>query len=1145
MTLSNHLRFYCTVMLLLGTSSLGLAQTIITTDVTWSSNQVLNQPVIVDNGGTLRIKAGVEVEVAYVDANSDTCGDVYLEVNGRLVLEGLACDPVVFKPAGPIQNGAKHWKGIFIDSGQLHDSLFHFEIQYADSGLWIGSPTLVTGAIVNHCTGGITVDNGVNVTLDQAQIYDNFGTGIANYGGNLTASNLHSYRNEKFGLASHGGSLSLEYAEIDSNQWGGVYLGSGTTTISNSSITDNDGAGFEVSEWILDSDFNAPGTKSTNPIVNVNGNNIHDNAATRTKISNEELRKFMALPQPWGDCVGGYPQLSLNQCNTSAYFEVPFGSFDSLVPELAHKVRRSPSRHYPMVYYLERGYDLSTLSTHFTGNNGVNCLVSTTVKYVLAPGTFVVPGYHDYYRWRTCNLTSQTVQRPTLMDGFYTMKAGDFEVSSTVGSAQNLDFSGNYWGQTSGISGLVHDVNAINIDYAGFLNTPAVNASAVFSNGFPIVDLGADTTLCDNLLLMLDAGNSASSFLWSGGATSQVLDSINAPGVYHVTVTNACGSSNDSILVSHLLSPIVAINGNSALCLGDTLQLTATGADTYQWNAGLGTASSISVAPTQGTSYSVMGMAANGCQNMDSISIAVDSLPVVMASSNQAICTGDTTFLTASGATSYTWDNNAGNGTMVAVAPMASTTYTTSGTDGNGCEGSASVTVTVDTLPVVFTNPNLSICLGDTAALNGFGALNYAWNNGAGIGAVVNVAPLVSTNYVVTGTDGNGCIGSDSITVTVDSLPVAFAGPPIGICAGDSAILTAVGNSTYNYAWDNGAGNGMMIPIYPLAPLTYTLTITDGNGCQTMDSLVVSIDSVPVIMVDSNFSICLGDSAVLNASGASTYDWDNGIGSGAMVTVVPLVTTTYTVTGRDGNFCEDTATVTVAVDALPMVTASPDLNLCLNDTAALTVTGADTYSWDNGLGMGAAVIIAPVSNTLYTVVGTDINGCQGTDSVFVSVTTVDTSVSQTADILQSNAGNATYQWLSCEGMGFTQIPGASDSSFQVVQTGSYAVAVTQNGCVDTSGCHTVVVVGMKEEIQALDILLYPNPAQNRVVVDLGEHPVDADIRVINSLGQVVRSVSLEDERQTSISLQGLSIGIYYVQIHSGEREQVVKLIKKD
>lgn len=172
-----------------------------------------------------------------------------------------------------------------------------------------------------------------------------------------------------------------------------------------------------------------------------------------------------------------------------------------------------------------------------------------------------------------------------------------------------------------------------------------------------------------------------------------------------------------------------------------------------------------------------------------------------------------------------------------------------------------------------------------------------------------------------------------------------------------------------------------------------------------------------------------------------------------------------------------------------------------------------------------------------TATGTDGNGCVGTDSVLVSVTTVDTSVSQKMDILQSNAGNANYQWGACESSGFTQIPGASDSSFQVVQTGSYGVIVTQNGCVDTSGCHTVVVVGLRDEIQPFDVLLYPNPAQNQVVVDLGEHRVDADVRVINSLGQVVSSVALQDKRRTSISLEGLSIGIYYVQVRTSEGDQ--------
>ncbi len=222
-----------------------------------------------------------------------------------------------------------------------------------------------------------------------------------------------------------------------------------------------------------------------------------------------------------------------------------------------------------------------------------------------------------------------------------------------------------------------------------------------------------------------------------------------------------------------LNTPQVAVTANSqTICAGQSVNLTATGADTYLWNNGANT-NAISVSPQVSTTYYVVGTnAASGCTASVSQMINVNPSPVVSAvATKPTICAGESTNISAFGADSYIWSNN-GNTPVITVSPSSSTSYTVIGSNSFGCTGNAVVSISVNPLPVVGVNSsnlNNLACVEDVTELTGTGAVSYQWNSPTSllIGSPVNVSPSSSTTYTLIGTDANGCKGSTTYQLNV------------------------------------------------------------------------------------------------------------------------------------------------------------------------------------------------------------------------------------------------------------------------------------------------------------------------------------------------------------------------------------------
>ena len=340
----------------------------------------------------------------------------------------------------------------------------------------------------------------------------------------------------------------------------------------------------------------------------------------------------------------------------------------------------------------------------------------------------------------------------------------------------------------------------------------------------------------------------------------------------------------------------------------------------------------------------------------------------VSISGNTTVCSGNSTILTANGASTYTWTGGVVNG--VQFTPSATQVYTVSGTNALGCTATNTTQVIVNASPTVAVNSG-SICSGSSFTLSPTGANTYTFSNGGTL-----VSPTVTSTYSVTGTGSNGCVSSVAVsTVTVNSKPVISVNSG-SVCAGSSFTLSPTGANTYTYS----SGSAV---VTPTATTSYSVTGTSVAGCTS--SVVVStvtVNSKPVISVNSG-SVCAGNSFTLSPTGANTYTYSSGT-----AVVTPTVTTSYSVTGTSIAGCTSSVVVsTVTVNALPVLLAvTNNTLLCTGQSASLSVSGANTYTWNTNENT-SVIVVSPTTTTIYSVQGTDANGCMNNTTVTQDVST--------------------------------------------------------------------------------------------------------------------------------------------------------------
>jgi hypothetical protein len=493
------------------------------------------------------------------------------------------------------------------------------------------------------------------------------------------------------------------------------------------------------------------------------------------------------------------------------------------------------------------------------------------------------------------------------------------------------------------------------------------------------------------------------------------------------------------------------------------------------------------------------------------------------------------------------------------ATPSSTTTYTVTATSLSGCTGTSTVTVTVNPLPTITSTPaNPTICGNGSAIITAGGGSTYTWGPSTGLsattGMTVTANPTVTTTYTITGTNSNGCSDTSTFTVTVDPLPTVTVSPSAPtMCANSTTTLTASGANTYAWSPSNDLSSptGTTVTAWPSVTTTYTITGTSTGGCVSSTTVTITVDPSPTVLVTpSATTICSNTSAPLLASGANTYLWSPSgslsSSTGAGVTASPTVTTTYTILGMNTFGCMDTATVTVTVDPIPNANAGNDVWICIGDNTTLNATGGTQYSWSPATNLSSTSVANPIANptvtTSYTVTVTN-GSCSATDVVVVSVNPAPAMpiVTQNGNVLTSSSG-VTYQWY----MNGSPIPGETNQSYSITQSGNYAVCITDaNGCLACSAPMNVILSSV-ESFGAGSFNVFPNPnnGQFEMTFDLIVMD-DYTIELTNSLGQLIYSEQLNNfsgSYAKQIDVREHGAGIYVMVLRNSNTHSVRRVI---
>lgn len=545
--------------------------------------------------------------------------------------------------------------------------------------------------------------------------------------------------------------------------------------------------------------------------------------------------------------------------------------------------------------------------------------------------------------------------------------------------------------------------------------------------------LSANTsTICAGATATLTAGG-ASTYSWNTGSNSasiSVSPSVTTTYTINGASAQGCVSTGTTQVTVNALPALLSFS--TSVCSGGTATLTVSGASTYTWSNG-SNSTSIVVTPIANTNFTITGTSAQNCVNTITTGIVVTSSPSITVNS-ATICTGNSTTLTATGLSTYTWSNGANTATIV-VNPTINTTYTVSGnTSGCVVTPSNTASVSVNALPVITVN-SATICSSTPATLIAAGAATYTWNTGVA-SATLNPSPASTQVYTVTGTSTLGCINIATSQVSVNASPT-LAAASATICAGASATLSVSGAATYTWST---ASNASSVVVNPLTTTIYTVSGTN-SPCATVNMVTVTVNSLPVVAINAP-TICVGSSATLTASGATTYTW-NTSSTSTSISVSPVATTVYTVTGTSTLNCINSATTQVTVNGLPTLTVN-SASVCTGSSATLAASGATTYSWSTTASTNS-ITVSPVVNTTYTVFGT-ILGCTSSQTAAATVYTLPTVTSTSANICSgvtatlTASGATTYTWnTGANGSVFTSNP-LSNTNYTVTGTSSQGCA---------------------------------------------------------------------------------------------------------
>jgi gliding motility-associated-like protein len=535
----------------------------------------------------------------------------------------------------------------------------------------------------------------------------------------------------------------------------------------------------------------------------------------------------------------------------------------------------------------------------------------------------------------------------------------------------------------------------------------------------PVIHTIADSAICGarNITLTTMGGQTYSwlptSDLSNPGISNPIFIGTNTQ-TYTVTGTGTNGcKAKDTVIITVNVQPVVSTINDISICRGDSLQLiTTTDANNNQWTPALSVNNSSIANPyfqdTVSQQMIITGTNVTGCLAKDTVNVTVKPLPVVLSIPDSSLCGAQNITLTTTGALTYSWLPSIGLSNAGIASPVFNgnntQTYTVTGTGANSCKAKDSVTITINSVPIVTTISNTSICRGDSILLtsNSNAQVNQ-WSPATSVSNPGTANPYfidtISQTITLTGTNtSTGCFASTNVNITVKPTPNVVSISDFTSCATNTVTLTTTGAQSYSWSpTANLDDPTISSPVFlgPTGTYTYFVTGTAANGCTAKDIVNITIANKPVFNAPENKTICENEAVQLDGNNGITYGylWSpaTNLNNPGIVNPIanPSLTTPYTLVISDSTCNYDsTFRVLVTVNSLPIINAtkSNDLN-CSTPESKLTASGAINYNWFPSEGLSNNTINNPIASpsytTQYVVIGTDNNGCKNSDTITV------------------------------------------------------------------------------------------------------------------------------------------------------------------
>jgi hypothetical protein len=589
-----------------------------------------------------------------------------------------------------------------------------------------------------------------------------------------------------------------------------------------------------------------------------------------------------------------------------------------------------------------------------------------------------------------------------------------------------------------------------------------------------------------------------------------------------------------AITVSTSLGPDTAYCG-SRIIYADTINF-----EQFTW--GGGQYQPFIQVDSSGT-YSVYAIDSNNCRASDTVVILIDSLPTIPYDGDTVtVC--NTTILDAQNAgSSYQWSNGAVTQT---TTPASAGIYHVTITTTAGCSLSDSVHVILHPNPIVDLGNDTTFCLGAGGVLDagsGPTGTTYQWSTGATTQIVVITSP---GQYFVTVTSPFGCMSGDSVNLNILQSPVPNLPPNHTACGPE--VLDA-GNPGNTYVWSTGA-NSQTITVSTSG--TYSVTVSNSLGCQTVDQTTITMGSSPTVALGPDQLLCGGQTATLDAGNpGATYLWSSGANT---QTIMVSNAGTYFVSVTNSAGCVGTDTITITQSSLT-VNLGPNTNICDNGFHTLNAANPGSlYAWSTGATTQMITVTQPGT---YSVTVTDQLGCTAGDNIILNQVpgvTAAISAPATANLFfpvqfndLSTGSVTTWEWDFGDGSPTSSIQNPVHS-FAALGVYTVTLIITDGFCRDT----TTTVVDVNNFVNSEDgesfaasLDVYPNPSSGmfHLYLELYKRG-DVSLRVMDLSGRTLHA----DEIRRAISYQGdldlshLSKGVYVLSLESGDKKIYRKLV---